>query len=54
MASVLMLAVLVSLLILKLITLYRLKVKSVWELIRKCNFAYFVTLSKVIQQFTKA
>ena len=54
MTSVLMLAVLVVIRILKLITLIRLKVKNVWELILKCNFASFVTLSKVIQQFGKA
>ena len=51
MASVLMLTVVVVSLILKLITLNRLKVKSVWELILEYNFAYFVTPSKVIQQF---
>ena len=48
-----MLAILVVLLILKLITLIRLEVTSVWELILKCNFAYFLTPSKVIQQFGK-
>ena len=51
MASVFMLAGLVVLLILALITLILFKVKSVWKLILKCKFAYFVTPSKVIQQF---
>ena len=54
MASVLMLTVVVVSLISKLITLNRLRVKSVHELILKCNFAYFVTPSKVIQHFEAA
>ena len=54
MASVLMLAVLVISLILALITLIRIKVKRVCELILKFNFACFVTPSKVIQQFGEA
>ena len=53
MTSVLMLAVVVSLII-KLIILNRLKVNSVWELILEYNFAYFVTPSKVRQKFEKA
>ena len=52
MASVVMLAELIVLLILGLIILIRLQVKSVWELILKCNIAF--KLSKVIQQFKEA
>ena len=46
-----MLAVLVVSLISSLIILIQLKAKRVWNLILKCNFACYVTLSKVKQQF---
>ena len=54
MASVLMLAVIVISLSVALMTLILLKVKSVRKLILKCNFACFVTPSKVIQLFKES
>ena len=53
MASILMFAVLVVSLISALITLNRLKVKSVWKLITNYNFECFVTPFKVMQRSGK-